>query len=493
MREAYAGCWKRTAGLLLLALILRLYFALACPFVAGDSSIYEAFAQNLLHSGTYSHLESTAGSLLRPTLIRVPGYPLFLAAVFNFAGMRNEIAVRIIQALLDTLTCLLIGLMVFEMSDREVKQRRRLAQWALFLSALCPFSANYAAAILTETPTTLLWTAGTLFGLRSLRGCAPKKNWLLCGLLAGAASLFRPESGLLPGVIGLVLVFKEGIRRQWKPILVGGSLMAAGLAIALFPWTARNALTLRTFQPLAPIYAQDQGERVVLGYLDWCKTWLWTYRDETLFWFPIESETLPAESLPAEAGDGNGQREKTLSLIRRYNNRNNDLDAALDSEFESIALERRHAHPFRYYFTLPFLRASALWFTPRVELLNLDGRLLPISQAWNIDPRDFSITLFFFILNIVYMGLALCGALKIIKRSGSFRDPEFLGCFTLLAIIAIRTIFFACFTFPEPRYVLEVYPNVIALGAFTFMKMRDSRVARNKRFRTFTNPMPMLP
>jgi hypothetical protein len=111
-----------------------------------------------------------------------------------------------------------------------------------------------------------------------------------------------------------------------------------------------------------------------------------------------------------------------------------------------------------------------MWFTPRVEILELEGKLLPLSQSWENDPRDFSITLFLFLVNIVYTVLALFGAVRILRRSRSFENSEFLGCFTLLTIMVIRTAFFACFTFPEPRYVLEVYPYVIALGAFVFQK-----------------------
>jgi 4-amino-4-deoxy-L-arabinose transferase-like glycosyltransferase len=470
MKEAFAGLGKRTAGFLLLALALRLFFSYACPHVAGDSPIYEGFARNLLKSGTYSHLEPQDNAALRPTMIRAPGYPLMLAAIFAIAGTGNETAVRVVQAFLDTFTCLLIALIVFEISDSPDCHRRRRAQWALFLSALCPFSANYSASILTEVPTTLLCTAGTLFGLRALKRLAPRKNWFYCGLLAGAATLFRPESGLLLAVFGLVLLCKEGSRRVWKPILAGASLGAAGLALALLPWTVRNALTLRTFQPLAPMYAQDQDERVPLGYIDWCRTWLWKYRDITLYLFPLETSDLPTSPLPSGAGAGEDESKKILDLIKRHNEEGDTLDPVSDQEFEVIAREHRQGHPLRCYLTLPLLRSLAMWFTPRVEILNLEGRLLPLSQSWDNDRVDFSFTLLLFLINIAYLALALGGMGRILRRSRSFKSPEFLGSVTLLAAIAVRTVFFACFAFPEPRYVLEVYPDVIALGAFVFLQ-----------------------
>jgi 4-amino-4-deoxy-L-arabinose transferase-like glycosyltransferase len=469
MRDAFADYWRQTAGFLLLALCLRFFFVLAYPHVAGDSPIYEAFARNLLQTGTYSHLDSRDHAAFRPTMIRAPGYPLMIAVVYRVAGMGNETAVRVVQAFLDTLTCLLIAMIVFEVSDQELGRRRLLAQRALFLSALCPFLANYSASILTEVPETLLWTAATLYGLRALRDPVRSRNWFYCGLLVGGSTLLRPEGGLLAGILGLVLILKENLWRAWKPILINGSLLTSGLVLMLLPWTVRNAWTLHVFQPLAPMYAQDQDERVTTGYFDWCRTWLWSYRDVTRYLFPLETTSLPTDSLPAHAGDDDAQREKALSLIRHHNDEGFYLDPESDEAFESMALERRRAHPLRYYITLPILRSLAMWFTPRVEILTYEGKLLPTAAAWEKDPADFSITIFLFLVNSAYIMLALLGSAGLLRRRRCFANPEFLGCFAFWAIILIRTGFFAYFAFPEPRYILEAYPDILVLGAFALL------------------------
>jgi 4-amino-4-deoxy-L-arabinose transferase-like glycosyltransferase len=471
MREAFAGHWKRTFGVLLIALALRLYFALACPHVAGDSPIYEAFARNLLESGTYSHLQYQNHSAPKPTMIRVPGYPLMIAAVFAAAGTGNETAVRVLQAVLDTFACVLIALIAFEISSGEIRLRRRRAQWTLALAAVCPFCANYSASILTEVPTTLLWTAAVLFGLKALKNASAGRNWLYCGLLAGGATLFRPESGILVGIIGIVLFLKEGSRKAWGTIIKGACLMGFGLILALLPWAARNAWTLHSFQPLAPTYAQDKGETVTYGYYDWCRGWLWKYQDVVGFIFPVETENLPTGPLPSGSFDGEDQRQTILQMIRNHNKQGNYIAPESDRTFQFIAGENRRNHPFRYHVLLPVLRSAAMWFTPRVEILNLEGRLLPLAGAWENDPVDFSISLFLFLINIFYIALGIWGAVSILKRPRSWDHPEFLGCFALLAVIVVRTGFFALFAFPEPRYVLEAYPAVIALGAFAFIKI----------------------
>jgi 4-amino-4-deoxy-L-arabinose transferase-like glycosyltransferase len=467
MRSIFAGFRKQAALVLLAALGLRLFFALACPHVGGDSTIYEAFAKNLLRHGIYSHLEPSGDTALRPTMIRMPGYPLMLAAVFAGAGENNETAVRIVQALLDTWTCILIALIAFELFNRN-DRGRFYARWALVLSALCPFSASYSASILAEVPTTLLWTAAALYGLRALNRQTPRKDGFICGLLAGGATLFRPESGLLVPIFILVLIFAGRSLGAWKPVFVNSGLMVAGLVLVLLPWMLRNAWTLRAFQPLAPAYAQDQGERVQLGYLNWCRTWLWKYDDIVSYWFPLESTDLPTDFLPAGSYDNEAQRQKILDMIHLHNERGDNLDPKSDESFRAISRQRWIKHPLRCALMLPVLRSLAMWFTPRTEILNLEGTLVPLRRAWRNDPIDFSLTLFLFLLNIAYLALALWGIVAIFRRPEFLPSVSFWGCFALLGVIVIRTVFFAYFTFPEPRYVLEVYPFVIAFGAFAF-------------------------
>jgi 4-amino-4-deoxy-L-arabinose transferase-like glycosyltransferase len=470
MREAFSGRVKRTVALLAIALAVRLFFALAYPHVGGDSPVYETFARNLLHFRVYSHHAAQNQTAPGPTMIRTPGYPIFLAIVFRVAGDRNETAVRVVQAALDTWTCLLIALLVFEMVEGEIARRRRLAQRALFLAAMCPFIADYAASILTEVPTTMLLTVAALCAVRAFKNLNPKKNWFWCGASAGLATLFRPESGLLLVGVGVVLVVREVCRHAWRSIVVAGVLMAFGLILPLLPWTARNLITLKTFQPLAPAYAQEPDEIVPWGYLSWCKTWLWKFPDVDNFLWTLEESEIPVAAVPPSAADNEPERRQVIALLERHNE-STSMEPESDAQFAALATERRHRHPFRYYLGLPFLRGVAMWFTPRVELLPMEGQLLPIRASWENDALDFSFTLVLFVVNLGFIALAVVGSWHIVASSpGS--DLERLFLWLLVSVILIRTIFFAYFTFPEHRYMLETYPALIALGAFAFSRNR---------------------
>src|SRR5258706_4195002 len=205
--------------LILLAAAFRITVAHRWPNDGPDDGrTYAQIARNVLDQHVYSH-ETEAP--YDPSLIRLPGYPLFLASIYSVFGHTNNGAVRIVQALIDTATCALVALLAFYWQPDE-KRKRATAIAALALAAVCPFTTIYAVTILTEVPTTFLVMAMCLaatlaFQNRSITKDAEEaKNnsrfktpllwWLVAGLLGGLAVLFRPDSGLFAAAIGITLV-----------------------------------------------------------------------------------------------------------------------------------------------------------------------------------------------------------------------------------------------------------------------------------------------
>ena len=75
----------------MLGLGLRLLFLRHPNPIEGDPLLYANIARNLLVHGVYS-FSPVAGSepaVPVPTLIRLPGYPLFLAGCFRVFGLMN--------------------------------------------------------------------------------------------------------------------------------------------------------------------------------------------------------------------------------------------------------------------------------------------------------------------------------------------------------------------------------------------------------------------
>lgn len=266
----------------LLAVALRLLFALHFPGIVDDSRLYADVAMNWLQYGVYGITDS--GHVV-PTLSRLPGYPAFLAAVFAIFGWSNFRAVLLIQVVFDLGTCFLIA----DLARRMLSNRA--AKAAFVLAALCPFLANYAAAALTET-LEIFFTAFALdfavCGLATIRETASRAKpefaaWFGCGLSIGACILLRPDGGILLAAIAayLLLLFLRRIVGEKRPsdttpllfpILRAGVILALSALAPLIPWTLRNLHTLHRFEPLAPRYANDADEPAMPGFNRWTKT-----------------------------------------------------------------------------------------------------------------------------------------------------------------------------------------------------------------------------
>src|SRR6202161_313084 len=415
------------AGLAVLAgLALRVFFVLKFPVTdSGDAPFYIELAWNWLKNGVYGF---PVNGQLTPVDMRVPGYPAFLAAVFAFAG-NSPRAVMLAQAILDLATCFLLALVASRLATE--KSRRRVALAGLWLAALCPFTANYTAVVLTETLVIFLTALAILVllqtdvgGAHVARATAFLANpWLLAGIVVGFGTLVRPETPLVLFAAGLVLVAKWGRPADWMKLIRAGLLMGLGLLIPLVPWAARNWNTLHDVQFLAPRYSELPGEYTPLGFTAWTHTWMWRFRDVYLTQWKVNEEEIAIDELPAYAFDSQDEKERMADLLDEYNEALT-IDPPLDQEFREIARERTERHPLRTYVKVPLLRTLTLWFTPRVELLPSSGHLWPLREEWQDDRPDFLVTLGLSVVNIIYIALALAGAWLARRRAGWGLDRE---------------------------------------------------------------------
>jgi 4-amino-4-deoxy-L-arabinose transferase-like glycosyltransferase len=461
---AFTSKMRVTALLAVLAgLAVRLYFVLTFPARdSGDAPFYIELAWNWLTRGIYGF--PIAGKLT-PVDMRVPGYPALLAAIFTVAG-QSQRAVMLVQVCLDLATCFLIALIAAKLAPKA--SRLRVALAALWFAALCPFTANYTAVVLTEILVTFLIALALLvlleadFAAREASAVqsTPENRisrWFLAGVVVGFGALVRPETPLLLIAAGLVLVARWWRRSDWGKLIRSLALMAAGLFVSLMPWAARNWNTLHEVQFLAPHYSELPGEFAPLGFNSWGNTWLWRFRDVYLFIWKLDVEEISVDTAPASAFDSPEQKARVAEIFDKYND-TLMWERDEDRELGEIARERTRRNPLRTYLKVPFLRSLTMWFTPRVELLPYSGSLWPLREKWQDDRRDFRATLTLVVVNLAYISLALAGA-WIARRSP--------GAALLVAFIIVRTAYFCTFAdeAPEPRYVLECFPAIIALGA----------------------------
>jgi 4-amino-4-deoxy-L-arabinose transferase-like glycosyltransferase len=457
-----------------IGLAIRLFFVLHFPANTGDGPLYLSLARNWQHHGVYG---LDLDGRLAPVDIRVPGYPAFLAAI-SFVFRRGDLPILLAQAVVDILTCLLAAVLAGWLAPENSRRRMQLA--AFWLAALCPFLANYSAAMLTEV-LAAFWTAAALIAF--VGGIAGRdafawrigskqfhfNAWLAGGLAVGIGTLVRPETPLLLIALALVLCLRLRRRDDWPRLARIGFLTAAGLVLPLLPWGIRNAVTLHEFQVLAPRYATLPGEVAPLGYFAWTNTWLVRYRDVDPILWKLDTDPLQLSDFPASAFDSPEERDRVSSLIATYNDNCCDTPPEWDAQFAEIARERTARHPLRTYLTVPLARGFTFWFTPRVELLPYTGFLWPPRESFDMDPADFSVTLFFAALGILYVGLAIACLLLAVRR-GILASPQIWGAAFLVVFCFVRTAYFTRVETPEPRYVLECFPALFALTALLWAR-----------------------
>jgi len=475
-------------------LCLRLFFVLKYPANSGDTGLYEEIAANWLRHHVYA---MNVHGQITPVDMRMPGYPAFLAFIYALTGRAAESArlwVMLAQVAVDLLSCLLVaGLaaLLVMIADEHARPHRALIA-ALWLAALCPFTANYTAVPLTEV-FAIFFTAAALLPLCLLATRAQNRGWRLtqihwllgkdywvlaacAGLITGVGTLFRPETPLLLLAaclaLGVILIRQREVVRWIKTAAV----MAALCAIPLIPWAIRNAVTLHEFQPLAPKNSNLPGELVPYGLMSWEKTWLYRFRDVYLVPWKLNEEVINVDEIPARAFDTPAEKERVAMMLEQYNN---DLTLAPeeDAAFAQLARERTERHPLRTYLWLPLGRAITLWFTPRIELLPFSGTVFPLTQSWEEDPIDQSVTAGLFLVNIAYIGLALWGAVRLWRRAPSAHAAIAL----LAAFVVVRTAFLTTLETPEPRYVLVCYPVILALAAQVFVSARSEEPVQHPR------------
>jgi hypothetical protein len=361
---------------------------------------------------------------------------------------------------------------------------RRVWAAALWLAALCPFTANYTAVTLTEV-FAIFFTAAALLPLCLLVGRTRNNGWMfikkdwrlannygylaaLAALVVGLGTLFRPETPLLLVaawvVLGFVLVSQREAKR-WLRTVAGMGLLCA---LPLAPWAMRNAVTLHEFQFLAPKNSNLPGELVPYGFMSWEKTWLYRFRDVYLVPWKLNDEAIRIEDIPARAFDTPEERERVAAILEPYNN-DLTLTPEEDQAFGELARQRTARHPLRTYVWLPLARAVTMWFTPRIELIPVSGTVFPLVQSWEDDKIDQSVTVGLFLLNIVYVGLAIWGAARLWRQSAAVRPAVAV----LIVFILLRTAFLTTLETPEPRYVLVCFPALIALAAQVFSRSAE--------------------
>ncbi len=447
---SYAWGWAALAA----GLALRAWWVWKYGLVTGDSVLYGDIARNWMQHGVYGLTGIVKGApVVRPTLIRLPGYPLFLVACFAVFGVGKYLPVLALQVLMDLWTCLLLA----GTARRVFGDRAGLA--ALWLGAVCPFMANFVASPLTETPTLFCIALAFYALVRWVQGGGGLNRWVWAiGFALAWAILLRPEQGLLAAAVVPGMVWLE-----WRRVGPFRSFRAFQAAVAasilallpLIPWAVRNWRTFHVVQPLAPRYANDPNEFNPYGFQRWYRTWAIDFASTANVYWNYDGDSISIADLPNRAFDSNAQYAQTEAALNEYN-LTDSATPKVDEKFAAIAAERIEADPLRYYLALPLARVLNMWFRPRVDNL-------PVPLEWWKFRQHKAATLFagfYGLLNLGYLLLAGIGLSR--RRQWGAWAPVL---WVMVATIALRSALLLTLDNSEPRYTLEFFPVFIVLGS----------------------------
>jgi len=191
-----------------------------------DAKGYDEFALSIAQGKGFS-----VGG--KPTSVRPPFYPFFLAGIYSLFGHEYR-AVRIVQACLGALTCL----MVFWIA--RILFTEAVAILSGILAGVYPVLIKSSEHLLTECLFTFLLALAVLCiivgeGKRSICNAA------LFGFVLGIATLTRPFLLAFPLCLALLWFGGIGWEKSTLSFRMKRILVVVGVfLLTLLPWTIRN-------------------------------------------------------------------------------------------------------------------------------------------------------------------------------------------------------------------------------------------------------------
>ena len=393
---------------------------------------------------------ASSGSLtpaaVRPTLIRLPGYPAFLAACFALFGREHYNAVLLVQIVIDVPTCFFIA----DLARRTVSEPA--ARFAFLLAALCPFTANYTVAPLTETLSiffvAIALDAAAAGSTRYNRAVA-WSAWTWCGAAIACGILLRPDGGILLIALGIYLLLRLARQPSERVASSGQEFVVLAISLApLVPWTVRNWHTFHRFQPLVPESASDPDEFAPDGFDKWVRTWVADYVSTEEVYWQVPDDKVDLRPAAVARLRQPAERQKTQAIFDVYA-RTLVINPVLNSQLSDLANERIRRDPLRYYVWLPALRVADMWLRPRTEMLPLDTRWWEFAD----DTQSSVIAILWGALNLLFMLAAVMGVVRGPR-------PRYLGM--MLLFVLLRSAFLGTLPNPSRATRWSVIPCAVA-------------------------------
>ena len=436
--------WKIAAALAVAGVIaFRLAVVNSWHVPAGDGLQYYALSQELILHHRFAYAPPPAPLAWS----RLPGYPLFLAAVERAP---RSLAWHLLRAthwnvVLDLLTALLCAAIAFDLG-----RTRRVAAACFALVLTCPLLVFLSCYGLTESLATFLGALELWLALLSCRR-RPLLFAALAGVVAGLSQLVRVDAlSVTCAALTAFLVCK----RPWRTTAAVVALFLGSALVTYAPWPIRNLVRFGAPHFEGTEWLAEDGQPLPNGIMKWMRSWA-SGKPGQCFDLVMVANKLPLDVhrvLRPDMYDSPAERDAVARLFARYNREH--LSAAVDDELVRLASERAARDPLRHYLWLPLGRALALWKPVVSAEIPMYTRLLglPAHRRWH---DDFELLLY---------ACALVGIPFAWRRSR-------LITLTLLAALAFRTGLHASAAHPCPtqRYLAVAFPSILILASIAIV------------------------
>ena len=230
-------------SLMIIALVALAHAALYIVYQQGewqsttawtDQRGYQRLSEVLATTGQFTRYADH--DVFVPEVIRTPGYPIFVAAIYLLFGVGNNMAVAIAQAFVFAAICA----MVFLITRRIAGDRSAIV--AAAMTALYPPLPYFGSLIVTELWTAFMATAAILVCLRAAQR-GRLRDYVLAGALFTATTMVRPAFVLMPFFFAIAVPLLVKSQRT-QAALKGWAALFVTAALALTPWLAYNYVNL---------------------------------------------------------------------------------------------------------------------------------------------------------------------------------------------------------------------------------------------------------
>jgi hypothetical protein len=345
--------WKLYTLVAFVALAVRLPLVYFFQDDGGDTALYETVALNILNNACVSMSSPLSGACVPHWGgNQLPGYPLFLAAVWSIFG-KSALAANAAQAVIWTAAVCYLVSAVWRLTDSWIA-----ALAVGMVMALSPLQIPWVRMTLTEslTFTTTLWVfAELVFSLAS------RQLRVLPLAIALAAAIFiRYDQIFLCFAVAVVGFYLHGAVQA----IQRGLLIALLVAVPLLVWTVRNIAVGLDVVPHA--MTLEDGTRPPMGYFAWGNTWTTNQYQYPAWNYPVFKNNFEAIRIDKQVYASSEEKvevEKLLIELKSFQLQS--FPAHIDQRFAELAAARVATNSIWYHVGLPAVRTWNTWFNPR--------------------------------------------------------------------------------------------------------------------------------